>query len=128
MLLLADAYASYRKYSYDSFGLDSLYCVSVPGFSNRAMLKMTNIEIKLIADSNADLIIKKGIRGGRFETINYHAKGNNKYVNLNFDKNKDEESYIVSLVHYILQQCVINYHLENQNLIIIFQSIILNIF
>ena len=61
------------------------------------MLKMTNIEIKLITDSNVDLIIEKGIRGGRCEPINYHAKGNNKYVNLNFDKNKDEESYIVSL-------------------------------
>ena len=61
------------------------------------MLKMTNIEIKLITDSNIHFIIEKGIRGGRCEPIYYHAKANNKYVNPNFDKNKDEESYIVSL-------------------------------
>ena len=97
VLLLADAYASFRKNSHISFGLDPLYCISAPGFSNRAMLKMTNIEIKLITDSNIHFIIEKGIRGGRCEPIHSHAKANNKYVNHNFDKNKDEESYIVSL-------------------------------
>ena len=61
------------------------------------MLKMTNIEIKLITDSNIHFIIEKGIRGGRCEPIHSHAKANNKYVNHNFDKNKDVESYIVSL-------------------------------
>ena len=61
------------------------------------MLKMTNIEIKLITDIYIHLIIEKGMRGGRCEPIYYHAKANNKYVNPNFDKNKEEESYIVSL-------------------------------
>ena len=67
VLLLADVYASYRKNSHNSFGLDPLYCMSAPGFSNRAMLKVTNTEIKLITDSNIHLIIEKGIRGGRCE-------------------------------------------------------------
>ena len=62
VLLLADAYAIYRKNSHDSFGLDSLYCISAPRFSNREMLKTTNIEIKLINDSNIHLITEKGIR------------------------------------------------------------------
>ena len=97
VLLLADVYASYRKNSHNSFGLDPLYCISAPGFSNRAMLKMTNTEIKLITDSNIHLIIEKGIRGGRCEPTYYRAKANNKYVNPTFDKNKDDESYIVSL-------------------------------
>ena len=61
------------------------------------MLKMSNIEIKLITDCNIHLITEKGIRGGRCEPIYNHAKANNKYVNPNFDKNKDEESYIFSL-------------------------------
>ena len=39
ILLLADVFASYRKDSYDSFGLDFVYCISDPGFSNRARLK-----------------------------------------------------------------------------------------
>ena len=64
VLLLAEVYASYRKKSYTSFGLDPLYSVSASGFSNSAMLKMTGIEIKLITDSNMHLMIEKGIRGG----------------------------------------------------------------
>ena len=92
MFLLANVFASD-----ESFGLDPLYCVSAPGFSNRAMLKMTNAEIKLITDINMHLMIEKGIREGRCEPTYYHAKANNKYVNPNFDKEKDEESYIISL-------------------------------
>ena len=64
VLLLAEVYASYRKNSYTSFGLDPLYSVSASGVSNSAMLKMTGIEIKLITDSNMHLMIEKGIRGG----------------------------------------------------------------
>ena len=45
------------------------------------MLKMTNIEIKLITDCNMHLMIGKGVRGGQCEPIYYHAKANNKYVN-----------------------------------------------
>ena len=79
------------------FGIDPLYCISTPGFSNRTMLKMSNLEIKLITDPNVHLFIKKRIRGRRCEPIYYHAKANNKYVNPKFDKKEDKESYIVSL-------------------------------
>ena len=97
MFLLADVFAYYRKNACESFGLDPLYCVSAPDFCSRAMLKMTNAEIKLITNIDVYLMIEKGISGGRCEPIYYHAKGNNKYVNPNFDKEKDEESYIISL-------------------------------
>ena len=43
------------------------------------------------------LMIENGIRGERCEPIYYYVKANNKYVNPNFDKNKQEESYIISL-------------------------------
>ena len=42
-------------------------------------------------------MIEKGIRGGRCEPTYYHAKANNKYDNPNFDRNKENESYIISL-------------------------------
>ena len=83
-----------EKKPYDSFGIDPLYCISAPTFSNKAMLKMTNAKIELITDLDIYLIIKKGIRGGRCEPSYYHAKANNKP---NFNKNKDEEPYIISL-------------------------------
>ena len=56
---------------------------------------MTNIEIKLITDSNMHLMIEKGIRGGRRKPIYYHAKANNNYVNPNLNNEKD--SHIISL-------------------------------
>ena len=111
VLLLADVYASYRKNSHNSFGLDPLYCISAPGFSNTAMLKLTNTEIKLSTDSNIHLIIEKRIRNGRCEPTYYHAKSNNKYVNPTFDKNKDGESYIVSLHANSLYSMAICYKL-----------------
>ena len=58
---------------------------------------MTKIKINLITDPNMHLIIENGIRRGRCEPIYYHAKANNKYVNPNFDKKRDKESYIVNL-------------------------------
>ena len=82
---------------YKIYDLDLLYCISPPGFSNRAMLKMANVKIKLITNIEMHLMIKKGIRGERCERIYYHLKANNKYVNPNFDKEEDEESYIISL-------------------------------
>ena len=76
------------------------------------MLKMTNIEIKLITNCNIHLIIEKGMRGGRCEPIYYHAKASNKYGNPNFDKNKDEESYIVSLDANSLYSTAMCYKLQ----------------
>ena len=61
------------------------------------MLKMTNIEIKLITRVHMHLIIQDGIRVGNCELIYYHAKANNKYVSTDFNKDNEKESYIISL-------------------------------
>ena len=80
---------------HQSYGLDPLYCISTSNSSNRAMFKMTTDEIKLMTDLNMHLMIDNGIRWGRCDPINYHAKTNNKYVNPNF--NNEKESYIICL-------------------------------
>ena len=80
---------------YQSYGLDPHHCISIPNSSNRAMLKMTSVEINLMTDFNIHLIIENGVRGGRCDPIYYHAKRNNKYVNPNF--NNEKESYMISL-------------------------------
>ena len=77
---------------YEIYGLNPLYCISAPGFSNRAMLKMTNVEIKFTTNVDMHLMTENGIRGGRCEPVNYHAKVNNKYVNSNFNKDNEKES------------------------------------
>ena len=86
-----------EKKLYEIYGLDPLYCISAPGFSNRAMLKMINIEIMLITSVDMHLIIQDGIRGDKCEAIYYHTKANNKYVNPDFNKDNEKESYIISL-------------------------------
>ena len=58
MLLLADVFTAYRKKMHQIYGLDPLYCISTPGFSNRAMLKMTSVEIKLMTDLNMHFMIE----------------------------------------------------------------------
>ena len=113
MLLLADIFADYGKRSYEIYQLDPIYCVSSPGFSNRAMLKCTSAEIKLIIDNNMHLIIEKGSRGGRCEPLLLKAEANNKYVNKNFDKNKDTEKYLVSLDVNSLYQTAMTDKLPN---------------
>ena len=57
---------------------------------------MTNAEIKLITDIVMHLMIENGISRGGYEPTYYRAKAN-KQVNPNFHKEKNEESYIISL-------------------------------
>ena len=92
VLLLVVVFTSYRKKMYEIYGLNPLYCISAPGFSNRAMLKMTNVEIKFTTNVDMHLMTENGIRGGRCEPVYYHAKVNNKYVNSNFNKDNEKES------------------------------------
>ena len=86
VLLSVDVFIAYRNKMYKIYGLDPLYCIYAPGFSNRAVLKITDAEIKLITNIDMHLIIQDGIRGGKCEPIYYHAKANNKYVLPDFNK------------------------------------------
>ena len=65
-MLLLDVFTAYRKKMHQIYGLDPLYCISTPGFSNRAMLKMTSVEIKLMTDLNIHFMIENWIRGGMY--------------------------------------------------------------
>ena len=57
-------------------------------------------------------MIENGIRGERCEPIYYYVKANNKYVNPNFDKNKQEESYIISIDANSLYASAMCYELQ----------------
>ena len=41
-VLVLSVFISYRKRSYDLFGKDAIFSISLSGFSNRAMLKYNN--------------------------------------------------------------------------------------
>ena len=57
-------------------------------------------------------MIENGIRGGRCEAMYYHAKGNNKCVNTNLNKDNEKESYIISLNRNSLHASALSYELQ----------------
>ena len=57
ILLLADTCLEY-------YGLDPCHYFISPGLNWDAMLKMTEIELKLISDIDMYLFVEKGMRGG----------------------------------------------------------------
>ena len=87
-LLLADILENFRDISLKIYELDPAYFVSLPGFAWHACLKITEINLELIADINMFLMIESGMRGGVYHVIHSYAEANNKYVN-NYDENKE---------------------------------------
>ena len=63
VLLLADVFETFTSICLAYYGLDPCHYFSSPGLSWDAMLKMTEIELKLISDNDMYLFIEKGMRG-----------------------------------------------------------------
>ena len=63
------------------YGLDPCHYFSAPGLSWDAMLKMKNIELEKISDTDKYLFTEKGLRGGISYIAKRNAKVNNKYLN-----------------------------------------------
>ena len=53
------------------------------------------VNLELLTDADMLLMVKKGIRGGFCQAIDWYAKANNKYMN-NYDKSI-ESSYLMYL-------------------------------
>ena len=80
------------------YGLDRCHYFSSPGLSWDAMLKMTEIELGLISDTDMHLFIEKGMRGD----ISYIAKRHSRANKLMkcYDTSK-ESKYITFYVIYM---------------------------
>ena len=59
---------------------DPCHYFSSPGLYWDAMLKITEIELKLISDIDMYLFIEKGMRGGISYIAKRQSKANNKYM------------------------------------------------
>ena len=70
------------------YNLDPAYYFSCPGFAWDAMLKMTDINLKLITDIDMYQMVETGLRGGVSYIANRYSKPNNKYLS-DYDENKD---------------------------------------
>ena len=95
-VLLADVFENFRDKCLNTYKLDPVYYLSVPGFSWQSCLKMTKIKLELLIDNDILLLFEKGIiRGGMCNAIHTYANANNKYMK-NYDSTK-ESIYIMYL-------------------------------
>ena len=91
MLLLADVFEKFINTCINYYSLDPTHYFSAPGLSWDAMLKITNIELDKINDSDMHLFIERGMRGGICVAIQKYCKANHEYCkdyDLNYDLNK----------------------------------------
>ena len=80
VLLLADVFESFRSTCLEYYSLDPCHYFSAPGLSWYALLRMTEINLDLISDLDAQLFIERGMRGGISYIAHRHAVANNKYM------------------------------------------------
>ena len=59
------------------------------------MLKMTEIELDLISDSDMHLFIEKGMRGGISYIAKRHSKANNKYMQCFYSGKKKVNTLLI---------------------------------
>ena len=87
VLLLADVFENFRDLCLKIYGLDPVYYFTAPGLAWDACLKITNIDLELLSETNMLLMFEKGIRGGISIISNRYGKANNKYMRKGYNKN-----------------------------------------
>lgn len=91
--LLTDIFENFRNISMQSYNLDPVHYLSLPGYSWDCMMYKTKVELSLLTDIDQHLFVEKGIRGGVSMIMNRHAKSNNPYLS-SYDKDK-QNNYIM---------------------------------
>ena len=64
VLLLACVFEKFIKVSVYEFGINPLYCVSLPGYTWQCGLKYTGINLQTLLDKDMILLLENNIRGG----------------------------------------------------------------
>ena len=64
VILLADIFEKFVKVSTEEYKINSLYCVSLPGYTYQCALKYTDIKLQTLQDKDLILLLENNIRGG----------------------------------------------------------------
>ena len=64
VVLLVDVFEKFVKVSTEEYGINPLYCVSVPGYTYQCALKYTDIKLQTLQDKNLILLLENNTRGG----------------------------------------------------------------
>ena len=64
VILLTDVIEKFVKVSFEEYGINPLYCVSLPGYTYQCALKYTDIKLQTLQDKDLILLIENNIRGG----------------------------------------------------------------
>ena len=65
VLLLADVIDKFVKVSFEEYGINLLYCVSLPGYTYQCALKYTDIKLQTLQDKDLFFYLENSIRGGK---------------------------------------------------------------
>ena len=64
VFLLASVFEKFIEVSFNEFGVNPLYCVSLPGYTWQCGLKYTGINLQTLQDEDMILLLENNIRGG----------------------------------------------------------------
>ena len=64
VILLAVVFEKFVKVSTKEYGINPLYCVSLPGYTYQCAMKYTDIKLQTLQDKDLILLIENNIRGG----------------------------------------------------------------
>ena len=79
VILLADVFEKFVKVSTKEYGINPLYCISLPGYTYQCALKNTDIKLQTLQDKDLILLIENNIRGGISSVMgDVHVKSDEK--------------------------------------------------
>ena len=88
VLLLADVFEDFRRQCLKTYDLDPANFLTLPSLALQACLKVSNVQLDLITNSEMLLMIEEAVRGGITQVITKRSVANNKYTE-NYYENKE---------------------------------------
>ena len=82
VILLADVFEKFIKIFVEDFGVNPLYCVSLPGYTWQCGMKHTDMKLQTLQDQDLVLTLEDKLRGGVSSIMGYRyvQSGDNKKI------------------------------------------------